>query len=812
MIATLAPGWLLGCVALHLLPALPGRGTFSALFLAGALAFVLGWRRWREAPDAPDLRAHGLILLAAFLLAFSSSGWRSAVRLADRLPEALAERELAVEGYVRALGAADETGRRFAFAVDEAPAGVPSTLWLLAPAARNAPPFPDAFWQPGSRWRLRVTLRPPHGLADAGVFDREFFWFSRGIGATGRVTAPPTALPGTVWTPRVLLERWREAARQRLERTGARHGDWLGALAIGERGGFDDDTWQTIAATGTAHLVSISGLHVTLVALLAGGIAAALWRRDPARLLRLPARQVGLIAGVLAALAYAALSGLGIPTQRTVTMLMAAALAFASGRFVSSWSVLMLSLWAVLVFDPWAVGAPGFWLSFLAMGAIIVQGSPSTQDSLAPESASLEDSPPWYRSLLASGRDLVLLQWRMTLLLAPVVLGWFGNVAALGTLANLVAIPWVSWVVTPLALLVLVFPTGFFVGAFDASVAALEAVLRFCASIPGAMLSLPPPPWPVVLAATAAIAWALLPRGTPARALAVLAGFSLIFLWQPPRPGPGEARLTVLDVGQGLAVHVQTAAHDLVFDTGPRQGGFDAGSRVLVPYLRTQGVRRLDRVILSHPDNDHVGGWPALARAVPVASVRAGGMDESGLAALHPLALPCSRDDRWEWDGVRFAILHPDLADPWKGRGDNDASCVLRIETQTGAAIVSGDLSLRGERHLIATLPAQALRAEIIVAGHHGSKTSSAPEWIEATGARHVVYAVGYRNRFHHPACEVATAWRQAGARAWRSDRDGAITTFFGRNEPTVRAWRAQTQRYWYSLWQEPSCEEEHSP
>ncbi|MDD2407806.1 MAG: ComEC/Rec2 family competence protein, partial [Tepidiphilus sp.] len=482
MIATLAPGWLLGCVALHLLPALPDRGTFSALFLAGALAFVLGWRRWREAPDAPDLRAHGLILLAAFLLALSSSGWRSAVRLADRLPEALAERELAVEGYVRALGVEQSFGRSFAFAVERAPAGVPSVLWLLVPTRKDVA-FPDAAWQPGSRWRLQVELRPPHGLADAGVFDREFFWFSRGIGATGRVTAPPTAMPGTVWTPRVLLERWREAARQRLQRTGARHGDWLGALAIGERGGFDDDTWQTIAATGTAHLVSISGLHVTLVALLAGGIAAALWRRDPARLLRLPARQVGLIAGVLAALAYAALSGLGIPTQRTVTMLMAAALAFASGRFVSSWSVLMLSLWAVLVFDPWAVGAPGFWLSFLAMGAIIVQGSPSTQDPLAPESASLEDSPPWYRSLLASGRDLVLLQWRMTLLLAPVVLGWFGNVAALGTLANLVAIPWVSWVVTPLALLVLVFPTGFFVGAFDASIAALEAVLRFCASI-----------------------------------------------------------------------------------------------------------------------------------------------------------------------------------------------------------------------------------------------------------------------------------------------------------------------------------------
>lgn len=808
MIATLAPGWLLGCAMLHLLPALPGRGALAALFLGGVFAFALGWRRWREAPEAPNLGTHGLILLAAVLLAFSSSGWRSAQRLADRLPEALAERELDVEGYVRALGAADEVGRRFAFAVDKAPAGVPSALWLLAPAARNAPTFPDAFWQPGSRWRLRVTLRPPHGLADPGVFDREFFWFSRGIGATGRVTAPPLALPGTVWTPRVLLERWREAARQRLERAQSRHADWLGALAIGEMRGFDEESWQTIAATGTAHLVSISGLHVTLVALLAGGIAAALWRRDPARLLRLPARQAGLVAGVLAALAYAALSGMEVPTQRAVVMLVAAVGALFTGRFVSGWVVLMLSLWAVLVFDPWAVGAPGFWLSFLAMGALIAYGAPSAKDPAGSESASPEAPPPRYRPLLALGRELVTVQWRLTLLLAPVVLGWFGSVAALGTLANLVAIPWVSWVVTPLALLVLAFPAGFLVGAFDASVAALEAVLRFCASLPGAMLILPPPPWPVVLAATAAIAWMLLPRGTPARSIG-LVGIASILFWQPPRPGPGEARLTVLDVGQGLAVHVQTAAHDLVFDTGPRQGGFDAGSRVLIPYLRAQGVHRLDRVILSHPDNDHVGGWPALARALPVTSVRAGGMDESGLAALHPLALPCSRDDRWEWDGVRFAILHPDLADPWKGRGDNDASCVLRVETGSGAAIVSGDLGQRGERHLIDTLPAQVLRAEIVVAGHHGSKTSSSPEWIEATGARHVVYAIGYRNRFHHPDCSVASAWRRAGAQAWRSDRDGTVTAFFAAEGLSARTRRAETPRYWYAVWQDPSCEEE---
>jgi competence protein ComEC len=158
---------------------------------------------------------------------------------------------------------------------------------------------------------------------------------------------------------------------------------------------------------------------------------------------------------------------------------------------------------------------------------------------------------------------------------------------------------------------------------------------------------------------------------------------------------------------------------------------------------------------------------------------------------------------------VRFAILHPDAADPWKGRGDNDASCVLRVETETAAAIVSGDLGQRGERHLLATLPAQALRAELVVAGHHGSKTSSAPEWIAATGARHVVYAVGYRNRFHHPNCGVASAWRRAGAQAWRSDRDGAVTAHFSAGGSRMQSHRAEAPRYWYSVWQDPSCEEE---
>lgn len=168
MIATLAPGWLLGCAILHLLPTLPGRGTFAALFLGGALAFVLGWRRWREAPEAPDLGVHGLVFLAAVLLAFSSSGWRSAARLADRLPETLAERELVVEGYVRALGVEQSFGRSFAFAVERAPAGVPSVLWLLVPTRKDVA-FPDAPWQPGSRWRLQVELRPPHEIGRAHV-------------------------------------------------------------------------------------------------------------------------------------------------------------------------------------------------------------------------------------------------------------------------------------------------------------------------------------------------------------------------------------------------------------------------------------------------------------------------------------------------------------------------------------------------------------------------------------------------------------------------------------------------------------------
>jgi competence protein ComEC len=723
-----------------------------------------------------------MAVAGAVALGLAWAGLRAEMRLADALPGEWEGRDVAVTGVVAELPQAVEHGVRFAFRVEQAEAPVPARI-LLAWYDRRGP---EAGERPavhaGERWHLTVRLKRPHGNANPGGFDYEAWLLERSLRATGYVRASPAnrRLAEFVPTPVTVVESLRETLRDRLLAALA-EGAYPGvvvALAVGEQGAIDPGLWRVFNRTGVQHLFAISGLHVGMVGLLVGGLAMALWRRVPALALRLPAQKAGALAGWLAALAYGAVAGMGVPTQRTVLMLGVAALAILVGRQAASGRVLGLALLAVLLADPWAVLAAGFWLSFGAVAVLVVGG--------AGRFARVGAWGDFWRS-----------QGAISLALIPALLALFQQFSLAAPLANGVAIPVVSLVVTPLILIYLVLPFPPLVHLADLLLQVLIAGLAWFAELPWAVWQQAAAPWPLVVGAAVGCAWGLLPPGTPGRWIG-WAGLLPLLAWAPSRPGPGQWRLTVLDVGHGLAVHVQTARHDLLYDTGPawsREG--NSGLRVVLPFLRAEGVQALDRLVVSHDDIDHAGGAASVLAELPVTAW------SSTLAANHPLRAarpphhPCAAGQGWTWDGVEFRFLHPGPDLP-PGASDNARSCVLRIASPRGSALLPADLEAQQEAALVDRAVPGSIASDLLVVPHHGSRSSSSGDLVAAVAPRVVIYPVGYLNRFHHPHPAVWTRWAEAGARAWRTDAGGAIRAEAGSAGLTVSAYRDSRPRYWH--------------
>lgn len=740
------------------------------MLLLPAVLLILPMLRWRG-------RVARLALwLGCFLLGMAWASQRAEWRLADQLGSEQEGQDAEVVGVVSGLPQDFDRGVRFEFNIEQrltAQAVVPSRVQLAWYHGKQSAPK----LAPGQRWQFTVRLKRPHGSANPGGFDYEAWLLERGIRATGYVRpGPATKIDDFVWRPANVVHRLRAAVRHNFQRLlPADTHPWQGiltALAVGDQKAVDSDLWVVFNRTGTIHLMSISGLHVTLVAGLVGALVGMGWRRVPALALRCPAQRAALLAAVVAAFGYALLAGFGVPAQRTLYMLAVAAAAMLSGRIVAPGRILTLALLIVLVLDPWAVLAAGFWLSFGAVAALLYVGS-----------ALLGTDNGWRQRLRGWG----LVQWAATLASLPVLMLVFQQFPLVSPLANALAVPVISFIVTPLALLAAILPWAPVLLLAHWVLDGLMILLFWCAAWP-VWQAPAAPPW-VAVGAAVGVALCLLPRALPGKWLGVPLLLPAVF-WPAQPPPPGEAWIDVLDVGQGQAVLIRTHGHAMVYDPGPRYNAdADAGQRVLIPYLRWLGVRRLDRVMVTHGDADHAGGLASLLAALPVDSLWSSMPELDGEL--------CAAGQHWHWDGVDFSVLHP-LADAHgQGSKRNSLSCVLAVHSGGQRMLLTADIEANDEKAMLGR-DAAALRADVLLVPHHGAKGSSTADFVQAVGAREVIYSVGYRNRFGHPRADVVARYAATGARQWRTDRDGAVQLRLGPAGIAVTGGRMQRARYWH--------------
>ena len=777
-----ALSFLLGTFLLQHEPRLPE----PRIALAGVAAFLaLGLVRRRLARCA-------LLLASGLALGYGYSAWRAELRLGDALPFAWEGADVAVTGVVADLPQPRERGTRFTFEIERV-----ATPGAVVPPRIALTWYPDKGTQPprlqaGQRWSVVVRLKRVRGLSNPHAFDFEPWALERGIRATGYVRTrdgfglADERVDGWPYT----LHRWRGDIRERMREAlgDAPYAGVLVALAIGDQDAIPPGQWDTFWRTGVGHLMSISGLHITMLAALGFAIAFFAWARVPALALRVPARKAAVIAGIAVALGYSLMTGFAVPAQRTVVMLAAIAICVLADRHGSASRVLAFAALAVLVADPWAVLSGGFWLSFGAVAAIFYGMAPR-----AGREGRL--------------RAAVVEQVAVTLVMVPLLAAFFQELALVSPLANALAIPVVSMVVVPLAIAGAFLEAGALLEVAHAAMGALMGPLEILASLPHAMVEThAPAPW-TVAAALVGCAWLLAPRGVPLRALGL---FWLVplFAFAPPRPAWGEAWLDLLDVGNGLAVVVRTAEHALVYDAGPSWGGdSDTGDRIVVPFLRAEGLARLDALVVSHADEDHAGGAISVAALREPAWLLSSLPAEDAIHGLVSRSTTCASGQSWVWDGVEFRVIHPEIgpraiaaiAAPGatRPRKPNDQSCVLRIATRAGAALLTGDIEARSEAEMLKREP--QLDARLLLVPHHGSRTSSTPDFIDAVAPGVALVSVGHRNRFRHPHPAVAARYAARGIVLRRTDREGALRAVLPAESgarPTVQA-HAPTVRYW---------------
>jgi competence protein ComEC len=750
--------------------------------IALVFSFVAGILIFQQFESLPD--SHWIFLLVILgIISLLKKWWRIScllfgigwtfciafAHLSKQLPENLAGKDIQIQGQVIDLPQMDERKVRFNFLLQGQKKGVPDKI-------RLSWYYPKTSLKVGQVWQFTVRLKPPHGNLNPGGFDYEKWLFVKNIGATGYVRNKPEPVLITERTGWKGIDIWREIIARRLEN----YSDTIlffgliKALIIGDKSSISQSQWQVLRKTGTVHLMAISGLHIGMIAGIVFFLVIKVWLRTG--ILRwLPAKSAAL-AAIIVAVLYSSLAGFSVPTQRALIMLSMAMLAIFAGKQTRSYHTLAVAILFVLVYDPLAILNAGFWLSFAAVAMIIfVLGGRLRRPGYWKSAASIH-------FVTATG-------------LAPLLFLFFQQTSLVAPIANLIAVPVVGLIIVPLSLLAGI---GLFFGLtwlqgllslIDNFFHLLWNTLVFFSDLPIAVVNRPQPDLFVVGLAITGILWFVAPKGIPARWLGGCLVLPLVFP-VTDQLKPGEAKLTLLDVGQGLSVVIQTANHTLVFDTGAKYSQrYDSGSNVLIPFLRFHHINKVDTLIVSHGDNDHIGGAYSLMEGMQVKKVISSVPDK--LIDYDPVT--CIAGQQWFWDGIEFLILSPgeNFFD-----SENDNSCVLLVTTETGKFLLTGDIEKPAENWLVATY-GKKLQAEVLIAPHHGSKSSSSFAFLEQVKPKIVLFPVGYLNRFGFPHQEIEERYRLRGVQLFKVAKTGAISVKLGRRLTKIETWRDKHGKYW---------------
>ncbi len=727
------------------------------------------------------------LLLVTILLLFNSTRllavtclgalwvlFHTSYTLNNQLADDLVGQDLLVVGTIDSIPEYGHKLINFEFSPDKPAVGLPDKLRL-----NWYRPFPDDLYA-GEKWQLTVRLKQPRGLINPGSFDYEGWLFQQKIGGTGYVRKNPE-------NKRVDLPAFYsiDALRQTLTANIYRHLTnspnfaLIQGLTTGARHYITQEQWQVLRLSGTSHLLAISGLHIGLAAAIGFFLFRWLWSRKTACLLRLPANEAAAIGGFVIAFFYAALAGFSIPSQRAIIMVGIFMGSLLVRRPIPTSTILTISLLLIVVFDPLSLLSAGFWLSFTAVAIILFV------------SQHRFPAPRWQwakiHTLIALG-------------LTPLLLIFFLQTSIIAPFANFIAIPVISLFVVPILLaasilLWLIEPVGaFLLDIAEYALNLLWMILRYLASLSYShwqSLPIPIVYWAPIILGTLLL---LTPKKLPAKWLGLF-GFSPLFLVQPDRPDKGEFWFILLDAGQGLSAVVQTHNYTLVFDTGAKfSDSFNIGTTVIKPFLQHQGVKKIDTLIVSHGDNDHMGGAIPLINSMAVTTVLSGATEKL------PNATPCYAGQSWQWDEVDFTMLHPDdIPSSPVASGKNNRSCVLKIANQANSILLPADIEYSVEQKLVARY-GNALRSTILVAPHHGSNTSSSDSFIHAVKPDIVLFPLGYHNRYRFPAEAVVDRYQTKGITMLNSADHGAIQFKMTADSYSLtRTWRQASAKIWRS-------------
>ncbi len=742
-----------GVISIQQFSALPG---YPALVFLSALMVIFAWKRFW--------------ILAAFIAGLLWAVYFAQTRLMNKLPVSLEGKEIEVAGMIDGVPVNDGKRTKFDFIVRQPALNFPQKI-------RLSWYFPDHTVKAGQFWQFTVKLKRPYGRFNPGGFDYERWVFSHNIGATGYVRSRHPALllknAGMSWG----MNQWRQSVSDQLNKVlkNMQHASFIKALTLGDRSAMRQFEWEVFRKTGTVHLIAISGLHIGLVAGLLYVLTLKFWVYFGA--LSVAPHKLATVSAFSGALAYAALAGFSLPTQRALVMLSVVLLAAFWQRNSGAGKTGMIALLVVIMSDPMAVLSASFWLSFGAVLLIVYAVS-----------SRIGQVGFW--------NTTVKIHWLTALGLAPVVMFYFQQVSFIAPLANFLAVPVISLVVVPLCLISVVI-LNFAPVLSEQLFVLVDTILHYlwvfltrCSEAEFSAISTVQPPLHGVISAVLGVFMLLSPAGVPARYLGLFLCLPLVFV-SYEKPAAGEIRLSLLDVGQGLSTVVETQNHILVFDTGAKYSTtYDMGDSVVLPYLRYQGINRIDTLIISHVDNDHIGGAASILAMMSVGNVLSSVPHR--LKGFQPEY--CVAGMEWRWDGVDFKVLSPPERDFFQTENDN--SCVLKVTTKQQSFLLTGDIEQTAERYLVRQY-AEALKSGLMIAPHHGSKTSSSLKFLKQVQPEWVLIPAGHLNRFSFPHVPVLQRYSQLEIGWLISSEEGAIVITTNKGDMEIVSSRKKYGRYW---------------